>query len=267
VDYGRTAFGATGVPIEVAASGPPEWMPVGITIAWATVAAVGADTVTSPAEGLTVKSGQKYLRYGQVLCRINDAQAYTVTETGVPTGGTFTLTGTRPDTGGYAETAAIAQAATAATVLAALQTTFPGLVHAVTGSAGGPYTITSPVIGLALGTNALTGGTAPSVTSVVATASGDSGKYGPYDFAATDGRQTLTPGQCCILNTTTLQSGILVTFSKLATDHPGVLIGGYVWLNRIIATGGTHSLAAGPTQAELRAAFPRLIPVDAPPIR
>lgn len=267
MDYGRNAFGSTGVPIEVAASGPPEWMPVGITVAWATVAAVGSDTVTSPAEGLTVKSGQKYLRYGQVLTRITDAQAYTVTETGTPTGGTFTLTGTRPDTGGYVETGAIAQASTAAQLLAVLQLAFPGLVHAVSGSAGGPFTVTSPVVGLALGTNALTGGTTPTVTVVVATASGDSGKYGPYDPAASDGRQTLTPGQCCILNTTCLQSGILGTFTTIATDHPGAIQGGMVWLNRIIATLGTHSLALGPTHAELRAAFPRLTFADAPPLR
>jgi hypothetical protein len=266
VDYGRNVFGQTGVPIEVAASGPPEWMPIGPTIAWATVAAVGSDTVTSPAEGLTVKSGQKYLRYGQVLCRISNAQVFTVTETGTPTGGTFTLTGTRPDTGAFVETAAIAQAATAAAVQSALQLAFTGIPVTVSGSAGGPYTVTSQIGGLALGTNALTGGTTPTVTSVVATASGDSGKYGPYDPAASDGRQTLTPGQCCILNTTTLQNGILGTFSQMATDHPGAIVGGAAWLNRILATSGTHTLAAGPTHAELRAAFPRLTFVDSPPV-
>jgi hypothetical protein len=262
-DFGRTVIGQTGSPVEVAASGPPEWMPFGTTVAWATVAAVGSDTVTSPAEGLTVKSGQKFLRYGQVMTRINNAQAYTVTETGTVTAGTFALSGTRPDTGGFATTADLAFNATAATILAALQATFPGLPHAVSGSAAGPYTVTSPVVGLAPANLLLTGG---SLTVVVATASGDSGKCGPFDPAVSDGRQTLTPGQCGILNTTVLQNGINGLFTQVATDHPGMIVGGAVWLNRILATSGTHSLAAGPTQTELRAAFPRLTFVDSPPI-
>ena len=87
-----------------------------------------------------------------------------VTETGSPTGGTFTLTGNGTVTG------TIAQAATAATVQTAVRTLGGNFSNAtVSGSAGGPWTVTlnqgaagpSP---LALGTNSLTGGTSPSVT-------------------------------------------------------------------------------------------------------
>jgi hypothetical protein len=44
----------------------------------------------------------------------------------------------------------------------------------------------------------LTGGTGP--TPAVTVAGTASGKYGPYDSAATDGRQTLTRGECFILD-------------------------------------------------------------------
>lgn len=102
---------------------------------------------------------------------VNEIQ--TVTVTGSPTGGTFTLTyeGTA--------TATIAYNATAATVATALNNMFatrggPGaspLTAAVTGSAGGPYTVKIGGVPsgqgidlLVLGANALTGGTTPSVT-------------------------------------------------------------------------------------------------------
>jgi hypothetical protein len=100
-------------------------------------------------------------------------EVQTVTISGAPSGGTFTLT--------YAgqTTSAIAYNATAAAVedaLEALSNIEPGDV-AVTGSAGGPYTVT--FAGLLAATNvaamtasgaSLTGGTTPAVT--VATATG-----------------------------------------------------------------------------------------------
>jgi hypothetical protein len=82
-----------------------------------------------------------------------------------------------------------------------------------------------------------------------------SGLYGPHDPAAADGRQTLALGKCFILNESIRQD-------ETASDHPPVLYGGDVFLGRIIQSGvGAHSLAAGPTLAELLAAFPRLNPV------
>jgi hypothetical protein len=48
----------------------------------------------------------------------------------------------------------------------------------------------------------------------------------------------------------------------VASNHPPVIHGGECWIDRVIQSGtGTHSLAAGPTLAELLAAFPSLHPV------
>jgi hypothetical protein len=155
------------------------------------------------------------------------SEVQTATVTGSPTGGTFTLT--------YAgqTTAAIAFNATAATVQLALQaltnigtgyeglattsgyTTFPGAV-AVTGSAGGPYTITfqgalaTTKVATMTATSSLTGGSSPGVTIAVGTAgvtahypngyipSGcaiaqvtATGLYGPYDATQSNGQQTV----------------------------------------------------------------------------
>jgi hypothetical protein len=78
-----------------------------------------------------------------------------------------------------------------------------------------------------------------------------SGKYGPYDFAAADGRQTLTPGDCYVVNESFRED-------EAASDHPPVLYGGHVFKGRLIATAGTHSLTNGPTYTELLAVLPRL---------
>jgi hypothetical protein len=254
MDYGRYVIGNTGVPIEVAADGAPEWQPIGISVDWTTVTAVGSDTTLSP-EGLTVKSGQKYLRYGQVMCKITGQPVNTVTLSGSPSAGTFTLYVVRPDNGAVMVTAAIAYNATATAVKNAITAlNVGGYPVAVTGSAGGPYTVTTP-LGISVASSNVTGGAAG---SVVATANANYGWYGPYDTAASDGRQTVTPGEVCVLNTTVLQNGPLGLFSQFATNHPGAIVGGLVWKDRVLATSGTHSLAAGPTWTELLAALPRL---------
>lgn len=77
------------------------------------------------------------------------------------------------------------------------------------------------------------------------------GKYGPYDFAASDGRQTPAHGDIFIVNETTRED-------EVASDHPPVLYGGLIFKSRLIATAGTHSLANGPTYTELLAAMPRV---------
>jgi hypothetical protein len=80
-----------------------------------------------------------------------------------------------------------------------------------------------------------------------------SGKYGPYDPGAADGRQ-LAParGEAYIVNET-------IKEDEIASDFPPVLEGGRVFLGRIIQAGaGAASLAAGPTLANLLAGFPRL---------
>lgn len=85
-----------------------------------------------------------------------------------------------------------------------------------------------------------------------------SGKYGPYDPEASDGRQTLTRGKCFVANRTTFENGYGVTLNNGVTDHPQVFDGGTAWKPRLIITTGTQTLAAGPTIAEFEAAFPRI---------
>lgn len=73
-----------------------------------------------------------------------------------------------------------------------------------------------------------------------------SGKFGLHRTNAADGRQTLTPGDCFILNKT-------VREDEAASDHPGVFDGGRVWEARLVV-GGTNQT----TLALLKAAFPCL---------
>ena len=75
-----------------------------------------------------------------------------------------------------------------------------------------------------------------------------SGRFGPFDADATDGRETLTLGACFVLNQTTMEME-----EGAATDHPGVFDGGTAWLARL-AIGG----AGQPTEAAFLAAFPRI---------
>lgn len=82
------------------------------------------------------------------------------------------------------------------------------------------------------------------------------GMYGPYDptTPATDGRQTLTAnGDCYLLNHATVQG-------DPKGDNPQAIYGGRVWQARVLNTGGSaHSLTGGPTLAEIKSTFPRLV--------
>lgn len=84
------------------------------------------------------------------------------------------------------------------------------------------------------------------------------GLYGPYDPAASDGRQTPAAGKCGILNMTVLEKGVLgITAGN--TTSGNLIEGGRVWYARLRqSVAATHTLAAGPTLAELLAALPRL---------
>ena len=96
------------------------------------------------------------------------AEVQTVTITGAPTGGTFTLTAT-----GYGTTGPIAFNASAATVSGALSGIFGPGKAVVTGANGGPWTVTfSSSLGNVpqmTATSSLTGGTAPAVTVTTGT--------------------------------------------------------------------------------------------------
>lgn len=121
-------------------------------------------------------TGNGYTNGGQTISSMavtvtntNDVQ--TVTINGAPTGGTFTLTFT-DNTGTAQTTAPIVYNATAATVQAALLalSNIGSVNVAVSGSAGGPYTVTfqqslGATLLPALGhTDSLTGGTSPNVS-------------------------------------------------------------------------------------------------------
>jgi hypothetical protein len=67
----------------------------------------------------------------------------------------------------------------------------------------------------------------------------------------------LTRSAIGILNETVMQNGVL-GFTVLDTSHKGIIVGGRVFKKRVLATTGTHSLAAGPTYAELETAMPRI---------
>jgi hypothetical protein len=180
--------------------------------------------------------------------------------TGTATGGTFTMSLVRPDNGQTVTTAALAATATAAQILAALQAVLaPSQIVSTSGGALGTATVpitfgaTFPLLTIATG--ALTGGT---VTVALTTAGLSDGLFGPYDPAASDGRQTLTRGECYIADATILQYDSGSAILSAQNDQVGMMLeGGLVWLDRIIQSGTvTHTLALGPTKAELLMAFP-----------
>lgn len=157
--FGRNVMGTTGSTLQVAAVELEEmdWKVAGVTIDYATVPAQSGAPVTL-LDGNVIPVGAKYLRYGQVLCRITA-----------------------------------------------------------------------------------------------------SGLFGPYDPAAADGRQTLTQGDCYVLNETVTELPLLGFVAPQSLHLGGVFDGGYVWLARLLQAGtGAASLAAGPTLAAFKAAFPRI---------
>lgn len=112
-------------------------------------------------------------RYGPHGSPTDEVQ--TITVTGSPTGGTYAL----DSTDGEGPTAAIAPNASAATITSRLEGIFGAGNVIVTGSNGGPYTVTYQgeladvnVAPLTLATNSLTGGSSPSVTLATTTAGG-----------------------------------------------------------------------------------------------
>jgi len=120
--------------------------------------------------------------YAPYAAATNEVQ--TVTITGSPTGGTFTLTWNSQTTAGIAYNAT---AATVQSALEALSNIAPGDVT-VTGSAGGPYTITfggaylgDDVAQMTASGAGLTGGSSPSVSVATTTGGGSA--------TATDGTQ------------------------------------------------------------------------------
>lgn len=266
----RVLSTVTGAPVEVIAI--PEgvdWKAVGITLDWSTVAAVSGADVTYPDKNV-VRIGKKGLRFGQILCKITQAEITTVDVSGDddPTGGDFDLRIAGTAFGGETfseDLEGVAWNVSAADLQTAIRALdFPGAELVTVSKALFVYTITFPPesgnVTVTSPANALTGGGGDTFAVTVGTTTQgvtNSGKYGPYDPAANDGRQTLSRGNCFILNQTILQDGGAGDLVA-EQNHPPVFDGGQVWKARLIVTSGTHSLAVGPTWTEFEAAFPRV---------
>jgi hypothetical protein len=244
----------TGKVIYLSADGRPEYKVGGITIDWAAVAAVGADTVI-PIEGTTILNGKKYLRYGQVLARNVQKEVQVLTITGGPTGGTFTVTVTR--NGLVKTTAAIAYNATAAAVQAALEAldnVQPGDLT-VTGGPGPatPFTITWHVaedVAQPTATGSFTGGTTPAITPSTTTQGiATQGKFFPAINST-----PLVRGHTIVLNFTVQED------EPMSNHNGGPMIGGKFWRERLMVS-DVSGVATQPSLANVLAACPLLEPV------
>lgn len=178
-------------------------------------------------KGGTIKGGQGVLETGQVMAFETASEKWvkyagstdevqTVTITGTPSGGTFTLTYSGQTTGPIAYNA---PAATVQAALVALSNIDTGDVG-VSGSAGGPYTVTftgalaDENLAQMTATGSFTGGSSPAVNVTTATQGGSSTGSG--------GAQTARA---------ILRKGVDTT----SGDFLGNLIfGGVVFLNKIV---------------------------------
>lgn len=188
------------------------------------------------------------------------------------TGGSATISnaqGTNTQT-----TAGIAFNATAATLQAAIV----GLPNVgagnatVSGSAGGPFTITyassiGTVTTTANGASLTGAGAQPTATVTSNLAGGQTGAFGPYLSSATDGRQSLNRGDCYILDSTWRDTPNLA-FPNQGTAHPPVFDGGRIDIKKMVLSTGQGSNAlpagypAGPTLSAFLAAFPAVTVVN-----
>lgn len=260
--YGRQVLSQTGRDVMVLADLQDAQFKVGgITLDWSLFTAQSGDT-TLP-DQTPVKDGEKFARFGQILCKVTQTEIQTVDLSGDddPTGGTFPLTilGHTIEDIPWNVSAAALQ-----TLIRALDNPYASRV--TVSKSGFVYTITFPtdagnVAAITSSAAGLTGVGGDTFAVTILTSTGGlaaGGYYGPYDPAATDGRQTLSRGNCFILNRTVKQNGFGAVINTQDSDHPQVFDGGTVWKDRVLATTGTHSLAAGPTFTEFETAFPRI---------
>ena len=289
--FGQQIIDQVGASVQLCADGRPVWWVGGITVDWSVVTATANPYYQE--DGFFVPAGEKFLGVGQVLCREVPTNSQLVSVTGGPTGGTFTLSFVNPITGVTQVTGPIGYNASATEVQTALQALgncgvgnvlvsglgAEGAMLGPTGagptnsllqpgqpgySVGGPWQVTfagvfvgQTVANMTLGTNSLTGGAGPSVTIATFTSNGipagaspqTFGLWGPYDPTAVDGRQLLTRQNTVLLNESWREIDV-------HSNHLPALVGGAIWRDRLIATPGTHSLAAGPTFTELEAVMP-----------
>jgi hypothetical protein len=242
--FGTTSIATGGRNVKVSADGTPLRPMAGITLDWSVFTAAVADTTLE--DGTVVKTGDKYARYGTILTKITQVEIQTIDLSGGndPTAGTWTITALGQTTG------ALAWDASAATVQAALQALSNiGFGGVTVTKVGFVYTLTfagnlGNIAAVTVDSASLTGATLVSIaTSTQGVVGGE--KYGAYASGATDGRQTLTRGECYILNKTVLQS-------YEESDHPDVIYGGIVYKSRIT------DIATNPSWANILTAFPQI---------
>lgn len=258
--YGRQVLNKTGRDVMVLADLQDAQFKVGgITLAWALFAAASSDSTLT--DQTPIKAGEKYCRFGQIVCKVTQPEVQTVDLSGDadPTGGTWALTVFGEAVSG------LAYNASAATVQAAIRALDNPAASGVSVSKSGfVYTITFPdtaenVPAVTVNHFLTSGGSITVAVGTTTQGTSNAGKYGPYDPAATDGRQNLTRGNCWIINRTVKENGAIADLqSGTASDHPQAFDGGTAWKPRILMTSGAHSLADGPTVAEFEAAFPRI---------
>jgi len=257
--FGRQVLSKTGRDVMVLADLQDAQFKVGgITIDWSLFAAAGSDA-TLP-DQTPIKTGDKYIRFGQVLCRVSQSEVQTIdlSPGSDPTGGTWDITsilGNAIDDIPFDVSATALQA-----LINALAT--PGADQITVSKSGFVYTVNFPaslgnVDAITADGSNMTTATAITISTTTAGLS-SSDKYGPYDPSASDGRQNLNRGDCWVANRTVLQNSIIPSLNNEVTDHPQVFDGGTAWKQRILMTTGTHSLAAGPTVTEFQTAFPRV---------
>jgi hypothetical protein len=256
--FGRTLLSTNSVAMtRVSADNDPRYKPAGLTLDWSVVTAVSGSDATLP-DGSIIKVGQKYLRYGQILTK-ETAGGTTQTINSTATGGTFAYSFQRSDNGLIVKTGAIAWNASAATILAAIQAVAaPGQALSASGGVLPTAVVVTWGTFTPLGTIDNTAATGGTVTIAQTTAGTTGGYFGPYDSAASDGRQNLNRGDCFVLDETIVQYDTGTPgISPENTQIGRVFDAGLVWIDRVLQAGaGTHSLAAGPTLAEFLAAFP-----------
>jgi hypothetical protein len=83
-----------------------------------------------------------------------------------------------------------------------------------------------------------------------------SGKYGPHDAGAADGRQTPARGGAYIVNHTTRADDLH------ADNPPGVFDGGRVYIDRLKLLAAGVYTNTGAWAAGIQAVFPRVSPAD-----
>lgn len=239
-DYGNTAFSlsfppTSGRPAGIIAGNIAniKYKIGGVTLDWTTVIAAVAD-VTDALTGNITKTGQKAMRFGTVLCRINATTFGGVVGKYAPYSAPMsadTLNG------------ALAVGGTTATLTTgpAIGIINPGDWLTIAAGAGGTIE-TIQVKGYVVGTKVVTFNTP--LTQI----HGDTAAVTKGD----DGRQTLRRGECFLLPHT------VILGQQLDDIHPGGIFEGgcSVYLERVARDYGSYGVPTNPTRAILEAGFP-----------